>query len=84
MSDRIKIDEALEELGKGTPRFERLLQITWSFFGKPRISGSHHIFKMPWADKPWINLQMDGKMAKNYQVKQVIKALEKLKTYERN
>lgn len=80
----MKIDEALEELGRGTPRFERILHITKSFFGKPRISGSHHIFKMPWSDGPWINLQRDGKMAKIYQVKQVIKALEKLKNYERN
>ena len=57
-----KIDEALEELGRGTPRFERLLHMTKSFFGKPRISGSHHIFKLPWSDGPWINLQeLSGK-----------------------
>lgn len=60
-------------------RFQDLLRICSDRFGKPRIKGSHHIFKMPWAGNPRINLQKDGKMAKPYQVKQVKEALEKLK-----
>jgi hypothetical protein len=36
------------------------------------------VFKVPWQGEPWVNLQADGKMAKPYQVKQVIKALKKL------
>jgi hypothetical protein len=51
-----------------------LYQIFW----KPRISGSHHIFKMPWQGDPRINIQKDGNMAKEYQVKNVAKAIEKL------
>ena len=43
------------------------------------ISGSHHIFKTPWKGDPRINIQKEGKMAKPYQVKLVLKALEKLK-----
>jgi len=59
--------------------FANLLKIATHFFGSPRVNGtSHHVFKVPWAGKPWINLQKDGKMAKPYQVKQVIEALEKL------
>ena len=59
-------------------RFEDLLRICTTHFGEPRIRGSHHIFKMPWAGDPHRNLQKDGKMAKPYQVKAVKRALEKL------
>jgi hypothetical protein len=34
---------------------------------------------MPWRGDPRINLQKDGKMAKAYQVRDVAKALERLK-----
>jgi hypothetical protein len=34
---------------------------------------------MPWQGDPRINIQKDGNMAKEYQVKAVIKAIEKLK-----
>ncbi len=44
-------------------------------------SGSHvAIFKMPWQGDPRINLQAGaGGSAKEYQVKQLVKAIEKLK-----
>ena len=58
--------------------FNKLLALCSSYFGEPRISGSHHIFKTPWAGDPRVNLQRDGKMAKPYQVLQVKKAIEKL------
>ena len=60
-------------------KFKDLLAICIHYFGKPRISGSHHIFKMPWSGNPRINLQRDGKMAKPYQVKQVLEAIRKLR-----
>ena len=60
-------------------RFADLLKICKEHFGEPRICGSHHIFKMPWAGNPRINLQKDGKDAKAYQVKQVREALAKLR-----
>lgn len=59
-------------------RFSDLLDICIQCFGDPRIKGSHHIFKMPWAGNPRINLQRDGKMAKPYQVRQVIEAIKRL------
>lgn len=59
-------------------KFKDLLNICIEYFGEPRTSGSHHIFKMPWVGNPRINLQRDGKMAKPYQVKQVIEAIKKL------
>lgn len=77
----MSLDQALEtlETSSGNPRFRDLLKLCTYFFGEPRIRGSHHIFKMPWAGDPRINLQEDGNQAKPYQVQQVIRALKKLK-----
>jgi len=64
--------------------FNDLIAICEKYFGKPRIRGSHHIFKTPWKGDPRINLQKENKMAKPYQVKKVIKAIEKLESeYEK-
>ena len=62
-------------------KFKDLLADAIEAFGEPRIEGSHHVFKMPWMGRPWVNLQKDGKNAKPYQVKQVKEALEKLKVF---
>ncbi|MDA3937902.1 MAG: toxin HicA [Spirochaetia bacterium] len=62
-------------------KFNVLIKICTEKFGEPRISGGHFMFSMPWEGDPYINLQTDKKtkkMAKPYQVKQVIKALKKL------
>jgi len=58
--------------------FDKLLALCRSYFGEPRISGSHHIFKTPWQGDPRVNLQKDGEMAKPYQVQQVLRAIEKM------
>ena len=75
-----EVEDALEALKN--PRavpFTDLLKICSRFFERPRIRGSHHIFKVPWQGPPWLNIQKDAKMAKVYQVKQVKQALEKLR-----
>ena len=59
-------------------KFNDLLHICTNYFGKPRIRGSHYIFKTPWQGDPRINLQKDGKMAKPYQVKAVVAALKRV------
>ena len=75
----MEIKDALKALESSkNVRFESILNICKSFFGEPRIRGSHHIFKMPWPGDPRINIQKDGSKAKVYQVKQVKRALEKL------
>ena len=52
--------------------FSDALKVAEHYFGKPRISGSHHIFKTPWAGDPRINLQeAKGGDAKPYQVRQL-------------
>lgn len=63
-------------------KFKDLLKICREYFGEPRICGSHYIFKTPWLGDPRINIQKDGNMAKTYQVRQVLKAIERLKTLE--
>lgn len=78
--DTGRLRKAIDELSKTrTIRFGRVLTLCREFFGKPRIAGSHHIFKTPWQGDPRINLQKtkDGK-AKKYQVEQVVRALERL------
>ena len=77
----MSIDEALERLTRSGAnlRFRAFVALCAHFFGAPRIRGSHHIFKMPWAGDPRINLQEDGNQAKPYQVQQVVRALKKLK-----
>lgn len=48
------------------------------YFGNPRLAkGSHLVFKTPWPGDPRINIQNDKGMAKPYQVRQVLQAIEK-------
>jgi hypothetical protein len=39
--------------------------------------GSHAVFKMPWPGDPRVNIQNDNGKAKPYQVRQVLKAIDK-------
>lgn len=60
-------------------RFTDLCRIANHFFGQPRNRGSsHHIWKMPWAGDPRINLQGAGGKAKPYQARQVLQAVDRL------
>jgi predicted RNA binding protein YcfA (HicA-like mRNA interferase family) len=58
--------------------FSQLELICRALFGKPRVKGSHHIFKTPLEGDPRINIQNFKGKAKPYQVRQVIKAAERL------
>ncbi len=75
-----KIAKIIEELSTSKNiRFNRLVTVCENYFGKARMSGSHHIFKTPWSGDPRINLQkVKGGIAKNYQIRQVIQALKRL------
>lgn len=60
-------------------RYADLKAVCVSFFGDPRQDGtSHAVFKMPWGGDPRVNIQSDGGKAKPYQVRQVLKAIDKL------
>ncbi len=60
-------------------RFRELCRICDFYFGEPRQKAtSHRIYKTPWQGDPRVNLQDDKGMAKAYQVRQVLKAIERL------
>jgi hypothetical protein len=60
-------------------RFSDLCKVCERYFGNPRQSGSsHRVYKMPWQGDPRVNIQNDKGKAKAYQVRQVLKAIERL------
>ena len=59
-------------------KFADICRVCDYYFGEPRQKGSHHIYKTPWQGDPRINIQNDKGKAKPYQVRQVLKALERL------
>jgi hypothetical protein len=60
-------------------RYADLRKVCVHYFGEPRQEGtSHAVFRMPWAGDPRVNIQGDKGKAKAYQVRQVLKAIEKL------
>ena len=59
--------------------FTDLCKVCDYYFGEPRQSGSsHRIYKTPWQGDPRVNIQSDKGRAKAYQVRQVLKAIDKL------
>jgi hypothetical protein len=60
-------------------RFSDALKVAEYFFEGRRGAGSHHVFKTPWPGLPRVNLQNDGGSAKEYQVGQLIEAVDKLR-----
>lgn len=64
-------------------RFKDLCRVCDHYFGTARQGGtSHRIYRMPWQGDPRVNIQNDKGRAKAYQVKQVLKAVERLKNEE--
>ncbi|MFW6174056.1 MAG: toxin HicA [Elusimicrobiota bacterium] len=60
-------------------RFKDLCKVCDYYFGSPRQRGSsHRIYKTSWPGDPRINIQNKNEKSKVYQVKQVLKAIDKL------
>ena len=60
-------------------RFADLCRVCDYYFGPARqTTGSHRVYKTQWAGDPRLNIQNDKGRAKVYQVKQVLKAIERL------
>lgn len=58
--------------------FNDLHKVCEHYFGEPRQRGSSHtVFKTPWPGDPRVNIQNDKGKAKAYQVRQVLKAIDK-------
>jgi len=59
-------------------RFSDLCRVCDRYFGQPRQKGSsHRVYKTPWQGDPRVNIQDDKGKAKAYQVRQVLKAIER-------
>lgn len=75
------LTEILEEMRNNPAgvRFADLCKVCDHYFGQARqTSGSHRVYKTPWWGDPRVNIQNRKGRAKAYQVKQVIKAIERL------
>ncbi len=60
-------------------RFSDLCKVCDSYFGEARQRGSsHRIYRTPWRGDPRVNIQNDKGLAKAYQVKQILRAIERL------
>ncbi len=60
-------------------RFRDLCKVCDFYFGEARQKGSsHRIYKTPWQGDPRVNIQNHKGLAKAYQVRQVLKAIDRL------
>jgi len=60
-------------------RFNDLCKVCDFYFGVARQGGSsHRVYKTPWKGDPRVNVQNYRGKAKAYQVKQVLRAVERL------
>jgi hypothetical protein len=75
------IDDILRRIRRNPRhvRFRDLCKLCEHYFGTLRHEGgSHRTYRTPWQDNPRINIQNHKGMAKVYQVKQVLAAIDKL------
>ena len=76
-----KVEDIIAEMRRNPKgiRFQDLCKVRDSLFGEARQkNSSHRIYKTPWQGDPRVNIQNDKGMAKAYQVRQVLKAIERL------
>ena len=82
MSSRARLLDALRK-NPNEVRFADLARLCDAYFGEPRHKAtSHRIYRTPWPGDPRVNVQNAKGKAKPYQVRQVIKAIEKLEGTE--
>ena len=82
MSSRARLLDALRK-NPNDVRFADLAKLCDAYFGEPRHKAtSHRIYRTPWPGDPRANVQNAKVKAKPYQVRQVIKAIEKLEGTE--
>ncbi len=79
-----KVEEIVANMRRNPKgiRFRDLCKVCDFYFGEARQTGSsHRIYRTPWPGDPRVNIQNAGGMAKAYQVRQVLKAIDRLETY---
>ena len=74
------VDRTLDNLRRNprNVRFDDLRKVCDHYFGEPRQRSSHLFYRMPWHGRPLVNIQPVRGMAKPYQVRQALKAIDKL------
>ncbi len=78
MANVSDIVEQMRQTPKGI-RFADACRVCDCFFGKPRQKGSsHRIYKTIWQGDPRVNIQNVKGKAKAYQVRQILRAIERL------
>ena len=78
MSSRARLLDVLRK-NPNDVRFADLAKPCDAYFGEPRHKATNHrIYRTPWPGDPRVNVQNAKGKAKPYQVRQVIKAIEKL------
>jgi len=81
------VDETVRQMRQNSKgiRFADACRVCDHFFGEPRQKGSsHRAYKTPWQGDPRVNIQNNKGKAKAYQVKQVLRAIERLEYESRS
>jgi hypothetical protein len=76
-----RIEDILAQMKRNPTdvRFRDLCKVCDRYFGKARQGGSsHRVYKTPWQGDPRVNIQSKKGKARAYQVRQVLKAIERL------
>ena len=76
-----KVEDIVKQMEKNPKgvRYKDFCKVCEFYFGEARqISTSHRVYKTPWPEDPRVNIQNNKGYAKIYQIKQVLKAFEKL------
>ncbi len=76
-----KLEKILDKMRTSVENitFTELCRACDHYFGSPRQTGSsHRVYRTPWQGDPRVNIQDSKGKAKPYQVRQVLKAIERL------
>jgi hypothetical protein len=76
-----KIKDVLAQMKRNPKdvRFSDLCKVCDHYFGKARQGGSsHRVYRTPWQGDPRVNIQSKKGKGRAYQVRQVLKAIERL------
>lgn len=76
-----RVEDIVAQMRSGQQgiRFADLCRVCERYFGEPRqTGGSHRVYKTAWQGDPRVNIQDNRGKAKAYQVKQVLRAIERL------
>jgi hypothetical protein len=77
----VRVDGLVEQMRRNPKgvSFSDACRVCDYYFGQPRQKGSsHRVYKTPWQGDPRVNIQNAKGKAKAYQVRQVLRAIERL------